>query len=141
MSKSLHLAVPIILAIDFDNTISSSNSYPYIEGFKPLAPEYINQLAKDGYYIIIWTCRTGEALEIMQKFLDDNNIIYHKINEQHPALIELYKNDSRKIAADIYVDDKQLGGLPETWSCIYDLIKHHKRSIKTKILEYAIKHN
>jgi hypothetical protein len=34
----------------------------------------------------------------------------------------MYSADCRKISADIYIDDKCLMGLPETWEEIYNLI-------------------
>jgi hypothetical protein len=35
----------------------------------------------------------------------------------------MYSADCRKISADIYIDDKCLMGLPETWEEIYNLIQ------------------
>lgn len=141
MSKSLHTAAPCILAIDFDNTITSSNSYPHIEGLKPFAQKYIDKLAREGYYIIIWTCRSGEAQELAKQFLIDNAIVFHQINQHHPTLVEFYRNDTRKISADIYIDDKGLEDLPASWAGIYELIKKKTDNLQTKVLEYAIEHN
>lgn len=110
-----------IIAIDFDGTIATIN-YPECGELIEGAKETINKLYSDGYFIIIWTCRYGEAAELAKKFLNDNEINYHTFNEHSPELIELYNNDTRKISADVYIDDRQLGGLP-SWEEIYKILK------------------
>ena len=57
--------------------------------------------------------------------LKENGIKYHYINCNLPSQIEYFGMDCRKISADIYIDDKQLGGIPDDWNLIYDLV--HKQ--------------
>ena len=112
---------PFIVAIDFDATICDSNWPDFgnpIEG----AIEHIQKLhALDGLFIIIWTCRTGNAIEEVSCWLDKHKVPFHTINEACPYSLQLYGNDSRKIGAEVYVDDKQVGGLPP-WKDIYKWI-------------------
>ena len=116
----------LTLAIDFDGTIVKE-LYPDIGSLLPGAKEYINKLYDDGHYIIIWTCRS-EGYEIgVVEFLDGMNIKYHQVNENELARIEKYGSDSRKISADIYIDDKNLGGLPN-WPTIYEMVLAHATS-------------
>jgi hypothetical protein len=61
-----------------------------------------------------------------QDFLDDHGIPYHYINTNDPELIKLYKQDCRKLSADLYIDDKCLMGLPDTWEEIYNIIQSKK---------------
>lgn len=110
----------MIIAIDFDDTVAVSQ-YPTIVAMMPGAKKYINKLYDDGHYVIIWTCRMGGPLDMAIKWLNDNGIKYHKVNEHHPELVERYQNDTRKIAADIYVDDKNILGLPK-WPIVYKII-------------------
>lgn len=110
------------LSIDFDGTICEL-SFPEIGTLKKDADVYIKKLYEEGHKIIINTCRSGKYEGMAQDFLDANNIPYHYINSNLPELIVLYNQDCRKISADIYIDDKCLMGLPETWKEIYDIIQ------------------
>lgn len=110
----------LVLAIDFDGCIVEE-AYPEIGELIPNAKQMINQLYLDGHYIIIWTCRTGEALLQAEVFLLEKGIRFHKINHHHPKDILKYKQFGPKVGADVYVDDKQVFGLP-TWLEIYEWI-------------------
>jgi len=122
------MKLPLILAIDFDLTIVYSHPFPKIQGLRSGVKKYINKLYDQGYYIIIWTCRTDNEITNDQteaiEYLKKNGVMYHEINTNHYALKNCFKNDCRKIAADMYIDDKGLWlfGLPR-WSILYKLIK------------------
>ena len=109
-----------ILAIDFDRTICMSD-YPALGMQRKDAGHYIRKFQKDGYGIVINTCREGIALADAIKWLHKNAIPYHYVNCNFPHLIEMYSADCRKISADVYIDDKCLTGLPE-WEDIYRII-------------------
>lgn len=115
---------PRILAVDFDGTIVQ-NAYPRIGALRVNVKRVLKRLRSEGFYIIVWTCRYGQYQQDAQDFLEKEGIEYDIINEHHPEVISFYKNDTRKISADIYIDDKQLGGLPDDWETIYQLI--HKQ--------------
>lgn len=106
----------LILAIDFDGTIADT-SYPFIRGLRKDAKKVINSLALKGCYIIVWTCRCEEREIDAEKFLSRSGILFDQINNHHPVLIEKFKNNTRKISADLYIDDKCIGGLP-SWNKI-----------------------
>jgi uncharacterized HAD superfamily protein len=112
----------LILSIDFDGTICDL-AYPEIGELKKDARKYITKLYEDGHYIIINTCRSGKFEGYAEEFLNNNVIPYNFINCNLPHMIEEYSGDCRKISADIYIDDKCLMGLPETWEEIYNLIQ------------------
>lgn len=127
--------IPIVLALDFDDTIVKSK-FPEIIRAKKGAVKYINKLHKKGYYIIIWTCRHGEHIDMATKWLADNEILFHNINTQHPRLVEYYGNDTRKISADIYVDDKALAFFFHPgWRMLYWFIRLKSLFIKRKTLD------
>jgi len=109
-----------ILAVDFDLTICDSN-YPKLGDEIQNAGYYIRKLVKEGYGIIINTCREGFPLTDGVIWLHRNGIPYHYINCNFPHIIMEYGADCRKISADLYIDDKQLGGLP-SWKVIYEAI-------------------
>jgi hypothetical protein len=118
----------LIIAIDFDGTICETD-FPSIGLMKPRADLYINKLFDEGNQIIINTCRSGIHEGNAQVFLDVVGIKYHYINSNLPHMIEQYGQDCRKISADIYIDDRCLMGIPETWKEIYELVQLRKLSI------------
>ena len=115
---------PFILSIDFDGTIVGS-AYPDIGDLKPNAKEVINKLYDEGFIILINTCRSGIYEGDCYRFLKDNDVKYHYINSNLPSQIEYFKQDCRKISANLYIDDKNLLGIPDDWNEIYELI--HKK--------------
>jgi len=115
--------IPTILAVDFDDTIAHVK-FPTIIGPRFGAKKYLQKLKDEGFYIIVWTCRCDEPVEEAYVWLMENNIPFERINKHHPALIEFYQNDTRKIAADIYIDDKNLSLFPiMPWPILYWMIK------------------
>jgi len=110
----------MIVAIDFDGTIVHGQ-FPGIDGLVPDARQYINRLRADGHYIIINTCRSGlQAIDAVN-YLLYAGIYFDRFNDNEPTQVEKYNSNSRKIYAHVYIDDKQVGGLPP-WSVIYDYI-------------------
>jgi hypothetical protein len=124
----------VVIAIDFDGTICTV-SYPEIGREREGAKEFINMLYDEGYLIVINTCRSDggdhKAETIVRDFMKLRGIKYHAINENLDFLIEYYKCDTRKISADVYIDDKCLFTLP-TWEQKYNLIKRKFPNPKDK---------
>jgi hypothetical protein len=112
----------MVLAIDFDDTIAITE-WPEIKGLRENAKEVINKLYDEGHQIIIWTCRTDHTQDAAEKFLIANGIKYHRINANCPKLCEVFGNDSRKIGADLYIDDKGILGIP-SWDAIYSIVTY-----------------
>jgi hypothetical protein len=48
------------------------------------------------------------------------------------ATVELYGNNSRKVYAHLYIDDKQVGGLP-AWTDIYEYIRQKEEEYQQSI--------
>ena len=103
--------IPPIIAIDFDETIVTGG-YPDINKAKVIngAKEGMIEIKNAGWRIAIWTCRCGGYDKLAKNFLKDNNMPYDSFNENAITPKEFkeygYK-DSRKIGADIYIDDRQ----------------------------------
>lgn len=133
---------PIILAIDFDNTIVKVKDFPNIFRIRKGAAKYINKLYDQNYHIIIWTCRTDSDHcydnSDAKRFLNKKGIRYHSMNDNHYALKNHFQNNSRKISADIYIDDKGLWpfGIP-SWRILYWLIKWKSKFLKHPVLYYC----
>lgn len=104
MNDNLHIAV------DFDGTIVE-HKYPEIGKEIPGAFQTLKKLNIAGYKLILWTYRDGEELQEAVDFCIKNGIIFWAINKSYPE--EQYnKYISRKINADIYIDDRNFGGFP-----------------------------
>ncbi|HEY3369706.1 MAG TPA: hydrolase [Prolixibacteraceae bacterium] len=109
----------LIIAIDFDGTIVE-HRYPFIGRIYPFAFETMEALQIKGHRLILWSHRAGNKLEEAVKFCGSHGIEFYAVNKNFPE--EVWdENDSRKILADIYIDDHNLGGLPP-WGEIYNLI-------------------
>lgn len=98
----------MIYAIDFDGTICE-NRWPEIGPVIPEAAAAIRELHRMGHTIIIWTCRQGDKLAEALDWLRANDIPFDYANENDPERVSMYDNDSRKIGADVYIDDKNAG--------------------------------
>lgn len=105
------MKLPILLCVDFDLTIADTK-YPTINGLRKGAKKYINKLVEHGFHVTVWTCRTDEGtnqdLTAAVKFLANEGVHFHGVNQNYPPLIKCFKNDCRKISADWYIDDKGL---------------------------------
>lgn len=122
----------LTLAVDFDGTLVEEGFHPEIGPIRKNAKEVINKLHEDGHYIIIWTCRTLDVDKVAE-FLNQHQIKFHAINEEHPETMEKWGYSSRKIGASYYIDDRGIGGLP-SWNKIYKIINrkaNDKRGICT----------
>ena len=119
----------LIIAIDFDGTIVE-DAYPKIG--KPIlfAFETLKKLQEDGHRLILWTYRSGDKLEEAVKFCEENGIRFYAVNKSFPE--EEFMNDiSRKINADLFIDDRNIGGFPG-WGEVYQLLTNTAPPIREK---------
>ena len=100
-----------VIAVDFDGTLCE-NKHPEIGDVLPIherVHELIRVKHKNGALIILWTCRCGPELEAAISFCRKNDIPIDLVNENDPERVKKYGYDSRKISADLYIDDKAIG--------------------------------
>lgn len=129
---------PLVIAVDFDHTIAH-NIWPELGTPLSGVQETLQKLKYDGHHIIIWTCREGDDVCCkIPTWLKEHNIPWDQINEHHPEILDFYVKDTRKILADIYIDDKNLGGLPP-WDQMYDLINKHALTLVKRALDLPTK--
>jgi hypothetical protein len=110
----------MIIAVDFDKTLHTGE-WPLIGAPVPYAVDVMNRLKSDGHYLIIWTCREAELLTKAVNWMKEKGIPFDRVNDNVPGCVGQYGYNARKVFADVYIDDQQLGGLP-TWNEIYDII-------------------
>jgi hydroxymethylpyrimidine pyrophosphatase-like HAD family hydrolase len=122
----------MIISIDFDGTIVFDR-YPEVGPMKPLVKEVIEGWKADGHIVLINSCRTGRYEAAAVDFLLENQIPFDYMNCNHPGQIVQYKMDCRKLSADLYIDDKNLDGIPEGWGEIDYLVRRHKLYKNAKV--------
>ena len=94
-----------IIAVDFDGTLVT-DEYPKIGSPNIKLINKLRRLSKNNT-LILWTCRTGDKLKEAVEFCLLFDLQFHYINENSKEILKKYGNiDSRKITADIYLDDK-----------------------------------
>ncbi len=109
----------LTIAVDFDGTIVE-NRFPEIG--KPIlfAFESLKKLQEEGHRIILWTYRHGNRLEEAVSFCEKNGLKFYAVNKSYPEE-EFDETISRKILADIFIDDRNLGGM-KGWGEIFQLL-------------------
>lgn len=107
----------MIIAVDFDGTLHTGQ-WPAIGQPATDAEKVMRKFKEDGHYLIIWTCREGERQTEAINWLLENGIPFDRINDHESGSIEKYGSASRKVYAHLYIDDKQVFGLP-AWAEIY----------------------
>lgn len=111
----------MIVSVDFDGVLHSGE-YPKIGIASADAVNYMRKIAENGHYIIINTCRNGDLLVDAVNFLLNAGIPFNRVNDNCPYNMAKYGSNTRKIYADLYIDDHNVGGLP-SWEEIYKYIE------------------
>jgi hydroxymethylpyrimidine pyrophosphatase-like HAD family hydrolase len=111
----------MIIAVDFDGTIVD-HEYPAIGKTKLFAFETLKALQKEGHTLILWTYRSGKELKEAIEFCKQNGLEFYAVNKNYPEEVFIEGEVSRKINADIYIDDRNVGGFPG-WSKIWEIIQ------------------
>jgi hypothetical protein len=104
------------IAVDFDGTIVD-HEYPNIGKEKLFAFLTLKELDKMGAKLILWTFRHGKELDEAVEFCRLNGVEFYAVNRNYPEEV-FDESVSRKIDADIYIDDKNLGGF-HGWSDVW----------------------
>lgn len=94
-----------IIAVDFDGTLCR-DCYPKIGEANEGLIRRLKELREQGDRLILWTCRKGERLEEALRFCLMRGLVFDAVNENLPEILERFGGDSRKIYADLYIDDR-----------------------------------
>lgn len=109
------------IAVDFDGTIVE-HRYPAIGKEVPFAIATLRQLQAEGHRLILWTVREGKLLEDAVNYCTERGITFYAVNRDFEEEDGTGRDFSRKLKADLFIDDRNVGGLPD-WGTIYALIK------------------
>ena len=105
------------IAVDFDGTIVE-HKYPEIGKTMLFAFETLKAIQDQNHQLILWTFRSGKSLEEAVEFCRKNGIEFYAVNKSYPEEVFDESNTSRKIQADVFIDDLNIGGFPgwgEVW--------------------------
>ena len=111
------MSKPLIIAVDFDGTIVA-HRFPEIGPAMPGAIETLKALQAAGHKIVLNTCREdggGRKRRYLTEAVDwlrERGIVPRSVNENHRD--DDFREESlrRKVYANVYVDDLNLGGFP-----------------------------
>lgn len=110
------------IAVDFDGTIVE-HRYPEIGKELPFATETLRMLIADQHKLILWSVREGKLLDDAVEWCRERGVEFYAVNKDFPEEKVEYNNHfSRKIKADLWIDDRNIGGLPD-WGTIYRMVK------------------
>jgi len=119
---------PLRIAVDFDGTIVE-HKYPDIGKEMPNAFNVLKMLSEEGHQLILWTFRDGDDLKEALGFCLEKGIMFWAVNNSYPDE-EYSKYISRKINADLYIDDRNFGGFPG-WDMIGRSLLPHRYEEKS----------
>lgn len=119
----------LLIAVDFDGTVVD-DAYPKIGSPKIFAFETLKRLEQDGHRLILWTYRSGRKLDEAVTFCKDNGIDFYAVNNSYPE--ENFDGKiSRKINADYFIDDRNIGGFIG-WGEVYQLLTNELPEVTLK---------
>ena len=114
----------MIIAVDFDGTIVE-HRYPRIGEEIPFAIDTLKLLQQEKNRLILWSVREGTLLEEAVEWCKARGLEFYAVNKDYPEEQKSHQGFSRKLKADLFIDDRNLGGLPD-WGLIYEMIKKKK---------------
>lgn len=115
------------IAVDFDGTIVE-HRYPAIGKELPFATATLRQLMADGHKLLLWSVREGDTLREAIEWCNERGVRFYAANtyldeDDNESIETMDKNPnfSRKLKVDCFIDDRNVGGLPD-WGAIYQII-------------------
>lgn len=112
----------MIIAVDFDGTIVE-HKYPQIGKERAFAIATLKKLQAERHLLILWTVREGALLDEAVEFCRKRGLDFYAVNANYPdeQVDENVSTPCRKLRADLFIDDRNVGGLPD-WGTIYEMI-------------------
>jgi len=125
----MDLTKSLTLAIDFDGTIVE-DAYPKIGKPNAFAFETLKKLQQNGHRLLLWTYRHGKSLDEAVAFCKKNGLEFYAVNCSFPNEVFDPKK-SRKINADLFIDDRNVGGF-YGWGEVYQLLTESDNPLSIK---------
>lgn len=111
------------IAVDFDGTIVE-HRYPEIGREVPFAIATLKKLQSEHHLLILWSVREGRLLDEAVEYCRSRGLEFYAVNSNLPVgEADASSLHSRKVDADFYIDDRNVGGLPD-WGVVYEMIRN-----------------
>ena len=107
------------IAVDFDGTIVE-HAYPRIGKEMLFAFDTLKALQRKGHNLILWTFREGDTLKEAVDYCKQNGVEFYAVNKSFPEE-DFDLSISRKINADLFIDDRNIGGFLG-WSTVWQML-------------------
>lgn len=119
----------MVIAVDFDGTIVE-HKYPQIGKEIPFAIATLKKLQAERHLLILWTVRENDLLEEAVEYCRKRGLEFYAVNANHPdeQVKPNQASPCRKVRADMYIDDCNVGKLPD-WGAIYEMV-HNRWSFE-----------
>lgn len=114
----------MIIAVDFDGTIVE-HRYPEIGREIPFATATLKMLIEQRHRLLLWTVRRGDLLQEAVDWCKERGVEFYAVNKNYPEEDVDNGGGYCKLDAEIFIDDRNLGGLPD-WGKIYQMITENK---------------
>ncbi|MGN0036818.1 MAG: BT0820 family HAD-type phosphatase [Bacteroidaceae bacterium] len=124
------------IAVDFDGTIVE-HDYPRIGPELPFAIDTLKKLQQEQHRIILWTVREGTLLEEAVEYCRKRGLEFYAVNKDFPEETPQSDRYSRKLKADLFIDDRNLGGMPD-WGVVYRMV-HDGVSFEEALQDLPVK--
>jgi len=104
--------LPLIVAVDFDGTLVE-DKFPQIGEPIPENVSTLKYLQNAGIKIILHTCRDNDTVEMnldcaVEYCKNVLGVTFDAVNKNIPEVIDMFNNDTRKVYANLYWDDKAI---------------------------------
>lgn len=97
----------IIYAVDFDGTLCESE-FPKIGAPNTALIQHLIKRRSEGNKVILWTCRVNEKVKEAIDWCKGFGLEFDAVNSNLPEVLAKWGGESRKIYADVYIDDKAI---------------------------------
>lgn len=100
----------MIIAVDFDGVLfGDGTEFPQIGNPNYTMLSLVKDLTDNGHEVVLWTSRTDTALEAAVIRCKQFGLVFCAVNDNAPSnkakYSSMYPNGTRKVSADIYLDD------------------------------------
>ena len=118
VSKEQMATLPYIIAVDFDGTLVE-DKFPDIGEVRKSVWDEVIRAQERGVKIILWTSRDNDRLKAAVEFCTERGLHFDAINDNLDECKILFDNDTRKVYANEYWDDKAIGSFCDYQSPVY----------------------
>ncbi len=127
-----------VIAVDFDGTIVE-HKHPAIGKEMLFAFATLKALQQKGHKLILWTIRTGPLLDEAVEYCKKNGVEFYAVNKNYPEE-ELSDRTARKVNADVFIDDRAIGGFIG-WSEVWQMLHPEGGSFSHQLKNAEAHHN